>query len=397
MDFIELYNYVTKQTANNLPIKDSIKNNNQLNCLLNPQNFAPVWSLDKCDCKDNGKCAIACPFNAIKIEDNIVKIDKNCCVGCGECVKACPSQNLVFSKDTITAINLLKLETPTFALLAPAFVGQFDGVSVGQLRSALKKIGFWGVIEVATFADIITLKEALEFKTYHIDNYQLTSCCCPIWIALINKQFSALSAHLPQSASPMVVAGRIIKKLVPTANTIFIGPCQAKKAEAKNVQNCGIDCVLTFEELKDMFDVFNLNLSNLKEENKQHSSSAGRIYAKSGGVSQAIATTVTALDSALQISYEVACGVPNCKKLLENILLGNTTANFFEGMACPNGCIGGAKNLLPSQQTEAKLVEYANSSPYATPAQNPYVIYLLDLLGYTNINDFLENCDLLKS
>ncbi|MEG1646291.1 MAG: [Fe-Fe] hydrogenase large subunit C-terminal domain-containing protein, partial [Clostridia bacterium] len=201
MDFIELYNYVTKQTANNLPIKDSIKNNNQLNCLLNPQNFAPVWSLDKCDCKDNGKCAIACPFNAIKIEDNIVKIDKNCCVGCGECVKACPSQNLVFSKDTITAINLLKLETPTFALLAPAFVGQFDGVSVGQLRSALKKIGFWGVIEVATFADIITLKEALEFKTYHKDNYQLTSCCCPIWIALINKQFSALSAHLPQSAS----------------------------------------------------------------------------------------------------------------------------------------------------------------------------------------------------
>lgn len=127
-------------------------------------------------------------------------------------------------------------EKDVYALIAPAFVGQYENASPGQLRSALKAAGFKGMVEVAVFADILTLKEALEFDK-HInsrDDFQLTSCCCPVWIAMIRKIYHELIPHVPGAVSPMIAAGRAVKHIHPDAVTVFIGPCIAKRKKPGN-------------------------------------------------------------------------------------------------------------------------------------------------------------------
>ena len=136
---------------------------------------------------------------------------------------------------------LLTPEKQVYALIAPAFMGQFgEGVSPGAIRAALKRAGFSGMVEVAVFADILTLKEALEFDR-HVNrdtDFLLTSCCCPVWVSMIRNIYGELVPHMPGAVSPMIAAGRAVKKMHPDAVTVFIGPCLAKKKEAKEPDIC---------------------------------------------------------------------------------------------------------------------------------------------------------------
>ena len=152
---------------------------------------------------------------------------------CQACVDACKLDALKTKKDIIPVVEeLKKAETPIYALVAPAFSGQFGSkVTAGRLRTALKMLGFSGMLEVAVFADILTLKEALEFnKNVNKEgDFQLTSCCCPMWIAMIRRLYHELMPNVPGSVSPMIAGGRTVKVLHPNAKTVFIGPCMAKK------------------------------------------------------------------------------------------------------------------------------------------------------------------------
>ena len=126
------------------------------------------------------------------------------------------------SKDVAAVLRALAKqgEQQAFCLVAPAFRGQFsDLVTPGMMRTAFKSIGFDGFIEIAVFADILTLREALEFERNirTQQDYMLTSCCCPMWLAMIRKLYSCLMPHVPASVSPMIAAGRVVKKLHPGA------------------------------------------------------------------------------------------------------------------------------------------------------------------------------------
>ena len=121
-------------------------------------------------------------------------------------------------------------------MIAPAFVSQFDSqVTPGKLRSAFKLLGFAGMVEVAVFADILTLKEALEFdrNIKEEKDFQLTSCCCPMWIAMIRKIYHQLMPHVPGSVSPMIACARTIKTLHPEAKTILSGLALPKNRKPK--------------------------------------------------------------------------------------------------------------------------------------------------------------------
>ena len=285
-------------------------------------------------------------------------------------------------------------------MIAPAFLGQFtEEVSPGKLRTALKEVGFYGVVEVALFADILTLKEALEFDE-HIHNkndYQLTSCCCPMWIAMIKKIFKDLLPHVPASVSPMIACGRVIKQLHPDAMTVFIGPCLAKKAEAREADLAGaIDYVLTFEEVKTIFDTMGIQPEQMKDEEKDHSSRAGRIYARKGGVSEAVASTIKAInpDRDIKIHTKHADGVPACREMVQAIQDGKIDANFYEGMGCIGGCVGGPRAILDVKEGTNLVNKYGEDAPYQHPAENPYVIELLHRLGFDDIESLLNETDL---
>ncbi len=401
MTFQELHRKVLKAKKDNTPLPEvsTDAQTHQLDCLLHPDQHPLVWQLDACDCKE-GSCVSACTFAALDIKNGKAVLNPEKCTGCAKCIEACKNNNLTFSHDSIKALELLKdQDTPTYALVAPAFIGQFGSdATPSRIRSALKSIGFTGMIEVAAFADILTLKESLEFvhNMKRQDAFQLTSCCCPIWIKLIRKDFRKIVEHLPASVSPMVACGRIVKQLHKGCHTIFIGPCLAKKAEAKEPDLKGaIDCVLTFEELKYMFDTFQVDFAHMEEETKEHSATAGRLYARTGGVSQAVAECLKNISSDYHVDPVYANGIENCKKLLEDILNGNATGNFFEGMACEGGCVGGPKRIIPTEKATAMVNDYAAAARYKTPAENPYVIDLIHRLGFFTIEEFLKSSDIL--
>lgn len=376
----------------------------QLDCLLHPSKHPLVVNTEHCTFSDEEKndCINRCPLHAISIsQDGEVVIDDSLCMGCAECIRGCANEKLTASTDIIPALKAIRSSKElVYAMIAPAFLGQFsERVTPGKLRNALKKIGFDGMIEVALFADILTLKEALEFDKNIIEesDYQLTSCCCPMWIAMIRKVYHELMPHVPGSVSPMIACGRSIKVLHPDALTVFIGPCLAKKAEAREKDLVGaVDYVLTFQEIQNIFDALGINPEEMEESEKEHSSTAGRIYARAGGVGEAVANTVKVLnpDREIRVRVKTADGVPACKAMIKELSEGNLTANFFEGMGCKGGCVGGPKSVT-SAEVGSKLVNaYGEESPYKNPAENPYVIELLHRLGFDTIESLLENDDI---
>jgi iron only hydrogenase large subunit-like protein len=374
----------------------------QLDCLLHPDKHPLVWHSGDCKCKDEKNCVQVCPFHAIHPgESGQMVIDEELCTGCSLCIQECRAKNLTNSKDVIPALQAIRSHKGlVYALVAPAFLGQFSSeVTPGKLRSALKAIGFDGMIEVALFADILTLKEALEFDKNILteQDYQLTSCCCPMWIAMIRKIYKDLVPHVPPAVSPMIASGRAVKVMHPDALTIFIGPCLAKKAEAKEKDIAdAIDYVLTFQEIQDIFNVMKIDPIKMEESEKDHSSRAGRIYAHTGGVSEAVSETLKRLNPNRKITIRTqqANGVPACKAMINDLLSGNTTANFFEGMGCVGGCVGGPRVLIPHEIGRIHVDEYGNAAPYPTPIDNPYVIELLHRLGLDTVDSLLEKSDI---
>jgi len=300
-------------------------------------------------------------------------------------------------KEFIPIIKALNSKTsPVYAMIAPAYISQFsDDTTPGKLRSAFKALGFAGMIEVALFADILTLKEALEFDRTIIsqDDFMLTSCCCPMWIAMIKKVYHELVPNMPAAVSPMVACGRAIKALQPDAITVFVGPCIAKKAEARNADIAdAVDYVLTFEEMRDIFYAATINPEICEEDLRDHSSLAGRTYAITAGVSEAVQATLNRLrpDREIKLKAEYADGVPACKEMLNKLTTGNIKANFIEGMGCVGGCVGGPKALIDKEKATAHVDAYGNDAEYKTPVDNPYVIELLNRLGFETIDQLLE-------
>lgn len=343
-------------------------------------------------------CEAACLFQAIERDNkgNVI-IKDDYCTSCGQCVDACDYECLVDKKEFIPLIEVLKdRKIPVYAIAAPAFIGQFGAeVTPGKLRAALKRIGFYGMVEVALFADMLTLKEALEFES-HVNiegEFLMTSCCCPMWVAMVRKVYNQLIPHISPSVSPMVACGRGVKKIHPEAKVVFIGPCVAKKAEAKEPDiNDAVDVVLTFQEVSRIFEVLGIDPAEMEEDESEHSSEAGRIYARTGGVSQAVADTLKRLrpERKIQISPVQADGVVECKKMIKDISEGRIKANFYEGMGCAGGCVGGPKVLLDPGEGRGHVNDYGQKAGIKTPADNAYVLELLRQLGFREINELLH-------
>lgn len=404
--FDELYNRLVKASLENRGneelenIRKEEFDPHQLDCLLYPKKYAPVIRIGDCDCPESQRnCGVKCLFDALyRDEKGNVEIDPNRCVGCSECIDSCKAKKLVASRDILPALAAVhSSKAPVYAMIAPAFISQFsEEVTPGKLRTAFKMLGFAGMVEVALFADILTLKEALEFNKNIVkeSDFQLTSCCCPMWISMIRKVYHELLPHVPGAVSPMAACGRAIKLLHPDALTVFIGPCIAKKAEAREPDvSDSTDYVLTFQEMKDVFDFTKLNLADLPEDERDHSSRAGRIYARCGGVSEAVQSTSKRLSPERKITVRAhkADGVPACKAMINDLLAGKIDANFLEGMGCVGGCVGGPRILIPREEGRENVNRYGEEAQYQTPIDNPYVIELLHRLGFDTVESLLED------
>lgn len=357
---------------------------------------------ESCSKDENDKfcCQAACPFDAIlydKKEKNTY-IDTDRCLNCGACVDSCKEGLILDKVYFLPVLDLIKNNEMVFAAVAPAISGQFGNeVTMDQIRAALIKIGFTDMVEVAFAADALTIKEAVEFDK-HVNgpkDLMITSCCCPIWIGMLRKVYKELVPDLSPSVSPMVAAARMIKSLNKDAKVVFIGPCIAKKAEAKDKDlNDAVDFVLTFEELDEIFSTLDIEPEKLQGIPAiEYASRGGRLYARSGGVSIAVAETIEELfpDKYKHFKSAQASGVKDCKELLENALKGNIDANFLEGMGCVGGCVGGPKAIIPTEQGKEAADDYAYNSAIKVPVHSKVLDKVLEKLDIHSIDDFHDH------
>lgn len=334
-------------------------------------------------------CEQICPVGAISRDEfDRVRIDHAKCLGEGHCVEACSFGALAEKANFVPLIELLRQQThPVYASVAPAFAGQFGpDVSAGKLRSALLRLGFADMVETALYADLITMKECFEYDE-HVQteaDFLITSCCCPVWIKLIENRFPELLAHISPSVSPMVASARVIKAFEPDARVVFIGPCVAKKSEAllPGLQGA-VDFVLTFQELASIFEATEIDPVAQPDEENSQASWGGRVYGRTGGVSAAVAETLVKLipRRAEKFAPLQVDGIPDCQKVLEKIKSG-LGANFIEGMACKGGCVGGPGRILPPAEGAAHVNAYGDAAASHVPAENPQVYSILTRLGH---------------
>lgn len=343
----------------------------------------PVISIISNACNSCGEKKETCSVKNKHIDCN----ERNVCSACGECITKC---SLGAISDKIQFIPMIKLlkdeEIPVYAMIAPAFVGQFGkDTSPGKLRAALKSMGFEDMIEVSMAADMLTVKEAYDYCEHmktHENRYFITSCCCPVWISLIKSNYPQIVNNISPSVSPMIACGRAIKILNPKAKVVFIGPCTAKKKEAtlENIKDA-VDFVLTFTELEEIFKSLKIDLDKLYEDNRVESSFSGRIYGRSGGVSEAIKLSVQRINPNIRFKEAKFQGVKECKEGLEKVINKELEATFIEGMGCIGGCVGGPKRILSIEEGTNNINNYGESTQMETPYENLNVIQFLTMMG----------------
>lgn len=346
------------------------------------------------------RCIQSCPFDAMyaDAEAGKVKVHMDKCQGCGECMDACDSGKIIDKIQYLPVANLIRDgRVPVYATIAPAYVGQFgEYITPGKLRTAVKKLGFKDLIEVAIFADIISIKEAVMFDRLVKEkgDFVITSCCCPVWMSLLKKHYHELVKFVTPSVSPMIASGRVVKQIYPGARVVFIGPCVAKKSEAREKDIAGaIDYVMTFDELNEVFKAADINISELNEEITDCASRGGRIYARTGGVSRCIEETLEKLSPKRAIKLKAAQGngVKECIALLDSLLKGELDANFLEGMGCVGGCVGGPKVVIDKEQGREFVNKYGDEAEYRTPLDSPCIQRVLSFIHINTLEELQDD------
>lgn len=368
-----------------------------------------IYKVTRCstDCiSEDGKskCQSVCPFDAIMKDKAGEKwIDETLCMSCGKCVAACEKGNYIDVPQFLPLAALLKEHQPVVAIVAPAIAGQFgEGVQLDQLREAFIQIGFKDMVEVAVAADILSFKEALEFDA-HVKkkgDFMITSCCCPMWVAALRKVYHELIPELSPSVSPMIAMARVLKAIDNSVKVVFVGPCIAKKAEAKEKDLIGaVDYVLTFEELKLIFETLGVNPAACTGvPTVDYASTGGRLYAHTGGVSQAIKDIVDELFPEKSKLFDAvqADGMKNCKTLLEALQKGEHQASFIEGMGCNGGCVGGPKAIISAEEGRKAVDKTAYESAIKIPIHSEVLVTLLKQIGVTDPYTLMEGHSLFE-
>lgn len=317
------------------------------------------------------------------------------CTNCGQCINVCPTGAITEKNYIGDALNALNEQGKTCVVqVAPAVrvaIGEEFGlpagsVSTGKLVKALRMLGFKYVFDTNFGADLTIMEEANEFVSRFNQNKKLPilTSCCPAWVSYVEHYYPKYIDLLSSCKSPQGMLGSIIKnyfsKKIGVApedmRVISIMPCVAKKYEISRDEfnYKGIkdnDVVITTRALAKILKGEGIDFNNLEEDTFDNplgeSSGAGNIFGTSGGVLEAALRTayeqmtqkqlenldffnIRGLESIKESKIEIdgrevnvcaASSLGSAKKIMDEIVAGNSKYDVVEVMACPGGCIDG--------------------------------------------------------
>ena len=357
------------------------------------------------------------------------------CVNCGQCILACPTgalrekSHIIGIREMLTNRNktMVIQYAPSISVSLAEEFGLPTGLDInGLLNAALRKMGFHYVFDSAFSADLTIMEEGSELvqRITNGGKLPMVTSCCPGWVKYAEEFLPDMLDNLSTCKSPMQMMGSLIKSYFADKNgldseqiySVAIMPCTAKKFEQQREEMTSdgisdVDAVLTTRELVRLINLFGIDIKNLEPELADSPlgmrSSAGKIFAASGGVMEAAIRTahylITGKDltafrvkavrglegrkeskiniDGLELGVAVVSGLKNARKLFDEIRNGRDDIHFIEVMACPGGCINGGGQPIGVCEENVRarmrsLYSIDDSDSIKMSHHNPYITQL---------------------
>ncbi|MCI1722030.1 MAG: 4Fe-4S binding protein [Lachnospiraceae bacterium] len=291
-------------------------------------------------CKHCYKCVRNCLVKAIQIKDERAEIMEDHCILCGQCLKVCPQKAKSLSSELPEVREMIRSGRRVVVTMAPSFMGLMKGGTIGQIRSALKQLGFEDLRETSEGAAFVTAEYEKLLQEGKMEN--IITTCCPGANDLIEKYYPQLVPFMAPVVSPMVASGLLIRKeLGDDVDVVFLGPCIAKKKEAADERNAGvISHVLNFDDITEWLKEKGIDISRCSDvPSESLNPKVNRLYPVTNGIVTSVMASQRGKKDAYRKFY--VSGEENCMELCRSLIRGELHRCFIEMNICAGGCIKG--------------------------------------------------------
>ena len=306
-------------------------------------------------------CVRNCPVKAISVSSDSklpIEILNDTCIACGACYEVCPYDAVKYLSHTDRTKEALSGKAQTIALIAPSVAGEFSDITDHRkFVQMLRQIGFNMVHEVAMGVDMVAKEYISLFENAEGKNYITANC--PVVVSNIEMFQPELLDNLSPIVSPWIASVKMLRQEYgKEVKIIYIGPCIAAKDEAKRYKDeLVIDAVLTFEELRGIFDEFGIEEKNLRfSEFDSPISHKGSLYPISNGLLQIMGESEDLIKSRVITCEGHKDFVNSLKNFNQDVTQIKKHLNIFYCVGCISG--PGTRSKLSRFIKQSKVVKF---------------------------------------
>ncbi len=322
--------------------------------------FAAIETI-KQNCRRCYTCVRSCPVKAIRIVDGQASVVTERCIACGRCTTVCSQNAKTCVSGVEYTLGLIDGGSRVAALLAPSYAAEFSEVAPERVIAALRAAGFQYVVEVARGADRVAAAYSELLRDNPDGSWIATAC--PAIVERIRKYHPELVPHLAPVVSPMIaVAHEVLEMYGSDVHCVFIGPCIAKKIEARDpLLPRVVEEALTFTETRRIFAQRGVDPASLDpSEPDPPRAGIGRAFPLVGGLLISAGLESDPLDG----RFVVATGRRETDEVLTDMERGEIRPRLVEALMC-HGCHEGPgmSRLDSSHRRRANICAHAQRTP----------------------------------